>query len=176
MRLLRTGFLLLLATQTSLVTAEPTLCAKNDEVFFSCVLDSSGKIVSLCGDKRIRTPDRDADEMYLVYRFGRVGAIELEYPRSSEGSIEKFKYFHQASKADMGDFDLNEVSFSISEYNYLLFYNALPRNAGEATNPIKAGVRVSRKNRKATELLCGDRLIERLLWLQNVVPAEDNGK
>jgi hypothetical protein len=57
-----------LAALLSSAHAEPpTLCAPAEKVRFSCAADS-GKIISLCGQGPA-----------LAYRFGRKGAVELEY-------------------------------------------------------------------------------------------------
>jgi hypothetical protein len=176
MRLRLVPFALLLASYATATLANPTLCTKTEAVFFSCVVGGSDKIVSLCGDKRMLSSIApDSYEPYLAYRFGRVGAIELDFPKKRDGSVDKFKYFRQTSKADMGNYDLNEISFSISHFDYRIFDNALPPNEGETENRYSSGVRVSRKGGKSEELSCTGRPISQLLSLQDyVAPDEDD--
>ena len=51
--------------------SQTTLCRIEEQVFFSCTIAASNKIVSLCGAKTI-----DTRLGYVQYRFGRVGALE----------------------------------------------------------------------------------------------------
>lgn len=64
---------LALASQANAADDRPSLCMPAETAIFSCAL--GGKIVSLCA-----TPDLDATQGTMTYRFGRRGAVELTHP------------------------------------------------------------------------------------------------
>lgn len=68
-----------------------TLCRANEVDYFSCVTAPANKIVSVCGNI---TKGGIDDDSWLQYRFGRTDAIELAYPTTKRGSIEKFEGNH----------------------------------------------------------------------------------
>lgn len=51
-------------------------CKPDETTYFSCEVKGRGKTVSVCGGT-------DG----LQYRFGALGAIELEFPRDRAGSL-----------------------------------------------------------------------------------------
>ncbi len=97
-----------------------SLCSQTEHIIFSCrvrrlrsrVGTSSGKIASLCA-----SPDLDKDRGYLQYRFGLPGRVELEYPRSREGTQQLFQYVHYMRY----QVDLTEINFAVGGYQYQIF-------------------------------------------------------
>src|SRR5256885_5815068 len=64
-----------------------SLCSSSEDVIFNCEIAGRRKVVSLCSSHEL-----DRQQGYLQYRFGRVGAIELEYPREGHNTQTAFKY------------------------------------------------------------------------------------
>ncbi|CAG1771015.1 hypothetical protein BAC2_01423 [uncultured bacterium] len=79
------------------------LCGPDERVFFDCVVAAKKgpKRVSLCGSKN--PADKGG---YLQYRFGRAGALELEYPAQRGDPRTAFRYSHyvrpQVSRTAVG--------------------------------------------------------------------------
>jgi hypothetical protein len=89
-----------------------SLCAKDEQVIFSCLVKRPAKIVSLCGSK-----DLAKERGYLQYRFGLPGKVELEYPKDRLGTQAKFQYTHYMRY----QVDLTEINFNIDGYEYQIF-------------------------------------------------------
>lgn len=63
-----------------------SLCQSSEKTIWTCTTEKN-KIASVCASK-----DLAEDKGYVQYRFGSLGKIELEYPKSRTGSAQKFKY------------------------------------------------------------------------------------
>lgn len=133
-------------------TAQTTHCATSEQVVFACPV-RSGKIVSVCAS-------RDLDERtgYLQYRFGRPGAVELEFPAERSGSQARFEYAHYFRAR----FELEELRFSNGGHDYVVhyYYNGEERRAAP-----DIGVSIGK-----VSLPCAGRSINRLSTLEKVVP------
>jgi hypothetical protein len=128
------------ALVTTAIPLQPnSLCAKTEQIIFSCSTKRSGrssasgpfKIVSLCASR-----DLDKDRGYLQYRYGLPGKVELEFPESRTGTQQKFQYTHYMRY----QVDLTEINFAIEGFQYQIFddYN------GEEKPPISTeGVSVT---------------------------------
>lgn len=93
MNLSHFAFLLLFIPAAAL---SQTLCSKGEIDYFSCQVVRSDKIISVCGN----ITNRDInDNSWLQCRFGKVGAIELNYPREKRDAVSKFEgnYFNKYS-------------------------------------------------------------------------------
>lgn len=66
--------LMLCSVPFSANAREKSLCQADERAWFSCETQS-GKLISFCG-----SPDLKAKKAYVQYRFGRRGAVELEWP------------------------------------------------------------------------------------------------
>lgn len=95
------------------------LCTASETTYFTCETRQK-KSVSICG-----TPSS------LQYRFGRPGAVELEFPQDAAQGPGKLLYAHHFRAAA----DRTEVSFSSGSTTYAVFEYA------EASRR-RAGVRV----------------------------------
>jgi hypothetical protein len=64
-----------------------SLCTRNERVVWSCETLKERKLASVCGSK-----DLDETRGYVQYRFGRVGQVEMEFPRERANTQAAFKY------------------------------------------------------------------------------------
>jgi len=141
--------------------SQTTLCRGEEQIFFSCPVAASAKIVSHCGAKII-----DTRRSYVQYRFGRVGALELQYPRERANTQRAFRYAHYfRSKMDR-----TEIIFDNQDFRYVVF----DYYEGDARPGIKeAGVRVTRHRREQeTVLKYSGNPISRLGNLESIVPRD----
>ena len=85
----------------------------------------------------------------IVYRFGKPGSPELEFPSSPDGSLQKFEFSHYFRP----QFDSAIISFSVNYYTY----NVFDTTDGEGNQQMPertAGVSVSSRSKKGAELRC----------------------
>lgn len=137
-----------------------TLCRDNERTVFSCPLDSSAKLVSLCGSR-----DLAKGSGSLQYRFGRSGEVELEFPKDRHDSREAFRHSHYARY----QVDRFAVSFSSKDHRYTVFDD----RDGETAPPThKAGVAVTPPGQKPRELLCRGTATGNLRELESIVPCD----
>ena len=91
------------------------LCRDNEEVVFSFTLTNSKKSACLCKDK---------SGGYIVYRFGTIDKVELQYPEKLDASSWKAftlrgqKRFGGKANAGFGDYSL---TFNNNNVKYVLF-------------------------------------------------------
>jgi len=86
-----------------------------------------------------------ANESYLVYRYGKAGTVELEYPRHRNNSFRHFTYSHYFRGGGAGNegLDLNTLSFANHGYTYRIFDDY---SAADGRRDI--GIDISRKGKK----------------------------
>ena len=82
------------------IALSQTLCRKGEIDYFSCKTTANEKIVSVCGNI---TNGEINDDSWLQDRFGKTGAIELIYPKQTQGSVRKFEgnYFNTLNVIDL---------------------------------------------------------------------------
>jgi len=82
------------------VAMSQTLCQKDEIDYFSCRVTRGEKIISVCSNI---TNGEITDDSWLQYRFGKMGAIELTYPKKRQDSVLKFEgnYFNKYSVIDL---------------------------------------------------------------------------
>ena len=139
-----------------------SLCRADEQTLFSCKVADT-KFASVCGSRRL-----DAKRGYVQYRFGRVGALEFEFPRAREATQRAFRYAHYFRAR----VDRTELSFESGGYSYVLY----DYYEGDVRPVIKeAGVRVSAPGggQEAVEIRCRSGVVSRLGLLSSVVPGED---
>lgn len=68
-------------------TATPSHCLPYEERVFSCQIQKSNKVVSLCA-----VPKQNQQAGYLQYRFGRPGHVELAFPPKKAHSYPQFRW------------------------------------------------------------------------------------
>ena len=124
-------------------TANASLCRAGEHQYFSCHIQGSAKVASLCGNVDLSSLDRttifnERDTAYLQYRFGTPINIEMMYPKQGRNSFKKFggsnirNYFGA----------LQEVTFSVGKYRYSVSSEAFAQD--DVRNDIKEfyGIRV----------------------------------
>lgn len=161
-RIIAAYFVISLTTGSYAATAEPSLCHKDEQIFFSCPISGSANRVSLCGSNAL-----DHRRGYLQYRFGRPGAVELQFPRDRANTQGAFRYTHYFRP----QVDRSEISFDNGGYQYIVF-SYYEGDVKPAINT--AGVRITkhRDSRPSVELHCRAPLVHRLGLLANIIPRD----
>jgi hypothetical protein len=143
----------------------PSLCKANEQAFFNCAV-KGGKIISLCASKQLT-----AKTGYLQYRFGRIGAPELQFPEKLEGSQSAFRFDHYFRYR----VDRSDIVFKNAGFEYTLFDDW----EGDVKPEIRqSGISVvSLTNEKdTTQLDCRGPRITRLGALDEIVPAIEDSR
>jgi hypothetical protein len=139
-----------------------SLCRVDEQILFTCEIIRSAKVISLCSSTNL-----DNRRGYLQYRFGKPGALELQFPRERANTQLAFRYAHYFR----AQVDRTEVTFDNGDYNYVLFdyYEGDMKPATFA-----AGVRVSKHgaNGQETELQCQGKASSKLGSLETVIPRD----
>jgi hypothetical protein len=92
-----------------------SLCSTSEKTMLSFQTLKSNKVVSVC---------RGENSKYLVYRFGKTGKIELQFPDElNENSWKKFEFFGRRRpggkmNAGFGDYS---ISFRNGPAEYVVF-------------------------------------------------------
>ncbi|MFN8258750.1 MAG: hypothetical protein U0W24_23885 [Bacteroidales bacterium] len=112
--------------KTSALPDPETLSLKDESIVFSFET-KNGKRMCLALGK---------DKKYLVYRFGKDGKVELQFPENLENSFENFTYnyyFRGGGASNMG-LDLNYVSFSGDTHKIIIYEEY---SSGDPENPVE---------------------------------------
>ena len=122
-----------------------SLCARGEKTIFACSIRKPAKLISLCA-----SPNLSASQGYIQYRFGLPRKIELEYPKSREGSQGAFAYDHYFR----AQVDRTEIGFKVDGYEYAIFddYNGEQKPARHGQ-----GIRITAPDGKETTLSCRGR-------------------
>lgn len=150
---------------TALTAQAQSHCSPQEDVVFSCTVKSSRKLVSVCASKGLLA---QPSKGYLAYRFGRPGAVELEFPSARVQSVEQFEYLHYFRF----QVDRTELSFSSASHRYTVFDHHDADSRPKATS----GVRVAPVNSDAeTELRCMGPAAAHWSLIEGAVPcAQDD--
>ena len=154
--------LMLLCGMVGPAFGAPSLCGSDEQVFFNCLMKGSAKRVSLCGSRSL-----DRDKGYLQYRFGRPGAIELEFPKERLGSPRQFRFAHYVRY----QVDRTELGFENGGYQYVL-YDDYEGEQKPARRERGVSVTGSGAASKIVDLVCGDSITSRLNALEAAVPCD----
>jgi hypothetical protein len=138
-----------------------SLCESAEKIVFSCAIEKSAKIVSLCSSRELTK-----DQGYLQYRFGLPGKVELEFPKQREQTPSAFKYSHYFR----AQFDQTEISFSSNGYQYAIFddYNGEQKPAQH-----DQGIRITSPGAKETTLNCRGKALAHYEDLAEVFPEPE---
>jgi hypothetical protein len=120
--------------------AAPTLCQAGETPVFACPIGH--KRLSVCASK---TPAHG--QQYLIYRFGKPGRVELEYPADHRPPRDAFTFDYSISDEHIREASSLTLSFLWGGARYTVF-----REIFDATVE-KEGVRVSSPKR-TIELPC----------------------
>lgn len=151
----------LLPLLPALTIAAPTHCTPAEEVVFSCPLQRTAKVVSVCASPRLlASPSKG----HLVYRFGKLGAVELEFPKDKAGSPAKFVHSHYFRAQT----DRTQLRFTSGDFTYELF----DEYEQGAKPPSAVGVRViQERTGQVTQLACGKGVTAHWNLIDGAVPA-----
>lgn len=141
-----------------------SLCRAAEQTIFSCSVTGSPKFFSLCGSRSL-----DARRGYLQYRFGKPGAVELQFPRDRANAQRVFRYAHYFR----AQVDRTEVTFDNEGYRYVVF----DYYEGDIKPAVReSGVRVRRHGAttKETELTCDGKPTSKLGSLESIVPRDND--
>jgi len=90
-------------------------CKSQENTVFSCKIQKSRKVVSLCATTRMVNDKMKT--VALQYRFGKTNtARELEFPLSETDSLELFKLYQYFGSQIFS----TTISFSIGEFDYAI--------------------------------------------------------
>lgn len=144
-----------------------THCKSQEDVVFSCKLQKSRKVVSLCATSQV--VNGKMKTVALQYRFGKPNTPrELEFPLSGTGSLEQFKlneYFGSQV------FSTN-ISFTIGEFDYAVNDSEEQRIPSFHMASVTV---VSRVTNKQLDLRCETKSVYSD-WggISGVVPCDEN--
>jgi hypothetical protein len=97
---------------------ERTHCQANEQILFSCKVGQE-KIVSICASKNLSSSSR-----YVQYRFGKSGALELQYPDNLKGSFDRFR-FSSVPYSGGGE---AHIRFSNKNFEYIIYDREVKSN------------------------------------------------
>lgn len=150
------------AARASPDSESPSLCRAEEQVIFSCAVAPGARTVSLCASSAL-----DHRRGYLQYRYGKAGAVELQFPQARANTQLAFRYAHYFRAR----VDRIEISFDNQGYRYTIF-DYYEGDMKPVTT--SAGVRVSKHGAKPleTELLCQGKTSSKLGSLETIIPRD----
>jgi hypothetical protein len=112
------------------------LCNSDEELIFGFNVKNSKKMLSICKEK--------SNDEYLLYRYGSVKKVELEFPESKKDSWDKFTYayYFRAGPGNAG-MDLNNLYFQNGEWKYTVYEESAD---GEMMIGIKVANQIANKH------------------------------
>lgn len=143
--------------------ANDSLCGAGERVYFECStkVKAGKKQIALCGSQSLTEK-----EAFLQYRFGKKGAVELQFPAAKANSLTVFKQSHYSRY----QVNINAVGFS----NKAATYWVLDEYVGDVKPPAKRqGLSFSQTSSKSEikTLLCDDTAVSELGALTDVLPC-----
>jgi hypothetical protein len=148
----------------ALSIAAPTHCTSAEEVVFSCPLQRAAKVVSVCASPRLLASQGKG---YLVYRFGKPGALELEFPKDKAGSPAKFVHSHYFRAQT----DRTQLRFTSGDFTYALF----DEYEQDAKPPRAVGIRViQQRTGQVIQLPCGEGVTAHWNLIDGAVPCSED--
>lgn len=140
-----------------------TLCEQNEQVVFSCNMQKSAKLLSICTSKKI-----DAQNGYVQYRFGLPGKVELEFPTERKDTQSAFGY----SRYTRPLVTLLSLQFESNGYKYSIHQDS---NAEEKppVNYSYLNVTPPDVSAKEIEMTCRQPVKGSLMLLEDVVPRSE---
>jgi hypothetical protein len=135
-------------------------CGKHEQSVFSCSV-SGGKHLSVCASSGIGKGNDDS----LHYRFGRLGAVELQYPSTSGQGHRPFRFERYTRPSPMATTEL-KMHFQNQGWQYTVFHyshceveapSSSPTGSSESPKQQcseRSGVSLQQGSREAIEVLC----------------------
>jgi hypothetical protein len=137
-----------------------SLCSGSEETIFSCQTKGSAKILSVCA-----SPSVSSSDGYLQYRYGTVGALELEFPAQRSQSVGRFRTAHYFR----AQVDRRELSFMNEEVRYTVFSYF---EGEEKPSHRETGVTVRKQQEPPRTLPCRGASVDHLDELDDVVACD----
>jgi hypothetical protein len=141
-----------------------SLCHADEQIIFNCPIAKVTKLVSLCGSKTL-----DNRRGYLQYRFGRPGAVELQFPRERANTQLAFRYAHYFR----AQVDRTEITFDNQDYRYTIFDDY----EGDVKPPTReAGITISHHDvtGKEVQMACANKPTIHLGRLATIIPRDND--
>lgn len=142
---------------------QKTLCERNEQIVFSCTMQKSAKLLSICTSKKL-----DAKNGYVQYRFGLPEKVELEFPTERKDSQSAFGY----SRYTRPLVTFLTLRFESNGYKYSIHQDS---NAEEKppANASYLNITPPDVNAKEIEMTCREPVKGSLMLLEDVVPRSD---
>lgn len=115
---LRKSFLLLIVVSSNAYSA--SLCAPTENILFSCHIQGTTDVVSLCYG--YNKPSDIPNNIWMQFRYGSAKKIKLIYPKQKSDSLSKFTGARQYSR-DVGNgesLSIASVAFRYNNQTYLV--------------------------------------------------------
>jgi hypothetical protein len=140
-----------------------SLCAQNERAVWSCETVKERKLVSICSSQVL-----DKMRGYVQYRFGRVGQVEMEFPRERVNTQAAFTYSRYTRPL---------VTYLKLEFVNNGFTYTISDDSNGEEKPARRDAYITVKPAGAagarTQLRCRKPLVGSLMTLEDVVRSED---
>jgi hypothetical protein len=148
------------------VESSDCLCSNNEKLIFG--FRTVRKILSICVSS-----DLSAASGHVIYRFGKPGAIEMQFPSDPNQSLTAFTYEHyfRGGGAENEGLDLNSLTFTNSGFVYEVYDHYIAES-----DTMFAGVRITNlSSGKKTDIPAASRAIGSLRVLDEfgLVPQKN---
>jgi hypothetical protein len=143
-----------------------TLCDRNEQVVFSCAMQKSAKILSICTSRQLNSASG-----YIQYRFGLPGKIELEFPAERVNSQSAFGYTRYTRPL----VTFLTLRFESNGHKYSIHQDS---NAEEKPPANSSYVTVTSPdpNTKVIEMTCRQPVQGSLMLLEDIVPRSEESE
>lgn len=138
-----------------------TLCERNEQVVFSCVMQKSAKLLSICTSRQF-----DRQNGYVQYRLGQLGRIQLEFPSERSDTQSAFSYDRYTRPL----VTFLSLRFESNGFKYSIHQDS---NAEEKppVNSSYVNVTAPDENAKPIEMICRQPVVGSLMLLEDAVPG-----
>ncbi len=136
-----------------------SLCQASEQTIWSC-LTTKNKIASVCASK-----DLAEDKGYLQYRFGVLGKVELEFPKSRKDSQKAFKYSRYTRPL--------VTMLTLSFENNGVVYEIHDDDNSEEKPPLRVASIDIKDGDKESSVVCKQPTIGSLMKLEDFVPRNE---
>lgn len=130
----------------SIITQKPptsTHCQAHEQKIFSCQIQKSQKILSLCA-----VANKPQHPGYLHYRFGNPGKVELQFPQSTQNTYAQFRW---QTIGYSGGWD-TRIQFANGGYRYQVYDRAIKVDMSHKDR--SGGVLVYKGSKQVAQLSC----------------------
>jgi hypothetical protein len=142
------------------ITKVKSLCVAKEQIIWTCTT-TKNKIASVCASKNLT-----AEKGYVQYRFGSIGKVELELPKSQTGSQKFFKY----SRYTRPLVTMLSLTFENNGFNYEIHDD----DNSEEKPPVQASSIDVTNGDKSSSINCRQPTYGSLMKLEDIVPKNEN--